>query len=226
MNVDKGSSVGEPSAEQGPESKPNQERGRQNESALKNESATLPTRWGVFQMTVHPDPDGREHCHLVMGDVAGQQDVLVRIHSECLTGDVFSSKRCDCGEQLDLAMKEISAAGLGMLIYLRQEGRGIGLAPKMASYRLQDQGFDTVDANLQLGFEADLRSYDLAARVIQAANVGSIRLMTNNPEKVKGMEDTGVVVSKVVPLLAKITDDNQRYLATKAKRFGHKLPLG
>src|SRR6266540_4986551 len=188
--------------------------------------AGLPTRYGSFRIHAFVCPfTGEEHVALVKGKVSGRDDVLVRLHSECLTGDVFGSARCDCGEQLDAALRRISKARSGVLLYLAQEGRGIGIANKIAAYHLQDHGLDTVDANRALGFPADLRSYKCAACVLRVLGVKSVRLMTNNPAKIEQLEAYGVRVSKRIPLQIPATATNRRYLVTKKDRLRHILDL-
>jgi len=188
--------------------------------------ARLPTRYGPFRIHAFQCPfTGEEHVALVKGRIAGRQDVLVRLHSECITGDVFGSKRCDCGAQLDAALKRIGAASHGALIYLAQEGRGIGIANKVAAYHLQDHGLDTVDANRILGFPADLRSYKCAACVLRVLGVKSVWLMTNNPAKIEQLEAYGVRVSKRIPLQTAPTATNRRYLVTKKDRLRHILDV-
>jgi len=162
----------------------------------------------------------------VMGDVTGHADVLVRVHSECFTGDVLRSRRCDCGEQLHRAMLRIAEAGAGMVIYLRQEGRGIGLLNKLHAYNLQDQGYDTVDANLILGHQADERDYTVAALILQDWGVQSVSLMTNNPAKIESLRKLGMSVTERVPLQTDVTPDNAFYLRTKVERMNHLLMLG
>ena len=158
-----------------------------------------------------------------MGEVCGMEDVLVRVHSECFTGEVLGSLRCDCGEQLDSALRLIAREGAGIVVYLRQEGRGIGLLQKMKAYNLQDQGHDTVDANLLLGHEADERDYSLAACILKDLQVKSVRLMTNNPSKIEALEAEGICVNARVPLEGEVTADNEQYLVTKARRMNHLL---
>lgn len=184
--------------------------------------ARLPTKWGLFQMVVYHDQAGKEHVLLHRGDLKGQP--LVRIHSECLTGDVFSSKRCDCGPQLDEALLRICKEGAGVLIYLRQEGRGIGLTEKAKAYELQDQGLDTVEANLALGHEVDMRTYEVAVKMLNDLGVTDLRLMTNNPVKVKYLEEHGLKVTTVA-IVIEPTDDNREYLRTKAEKLGHNIPF-
>jgi 3,4-dihydroxy 2-butanone 4-phosphate synthase/GTP cyclohydrolase II len=169
--------------------------------------------------------DDKEHLALVMGDVRGKSGVLVRVHSECFTGDVLGSMRCDCGEQLHLAMELISEEGQGVLIYLRQEGRGIGLMDKLRAYNLQDEGYDTVDANLLLGHQADEREYTMAARILADLQIKSVRLLTNNPVKIKTLRNWGIRVRKRVLLPPTVNAENERYLTTKVKRMHHMLDL-
>ncbi len=188
--------------------------------------ARIPTDQGEFQLCAYRNNrDDKEHLALIMGEVAGKSGVLVRVHSECFTGDVLGSLRCDCGEQLSLAMRMIAAQGEGVLIYLRQEGRGIGLLEKLRAYNLQDQGFDTVEANLMLGHQADERDYTMAARILEDLGVGSVRLVTNNPLKIAHLQKLGVPVVERVPLQPTVTADNAEYLFTKARRMNHLLNL-
>ena len=186
--------------------------------------AKLPTRYGAFKaIGFEGFADGREHIAIVCGDVRGQRDVLGRVHSECLTGDVFGSLRCDCGPQLDAALKTIATAGRGVVFYLRQEGRGIGLLNKLKAYELQEKGYDTLEANHALGFEGDLRTYDCAAQMCAALEIASLQLLTNNPEKVGTLHNWGIPVRRI-PLLTAVGVDNEGYLRTKAERMGHLLP--
>lgn len=188
--------------------------------------ARLPTVAGEFQLCLYADSrNGKEHLALIMGEVAGQQDVLVRLHSECFTGDVLGSMRCDCGDQLQRAMDLIAAEGQGIIVYLRQEGRGIGLLDKLRAYNLQDIGYDTVDANLMLGHQADERDYTVAALILKDLGVGSVRLLTNNPQKIEDLQALGVLVTDRVPLQPKVTNENVAYLTTKAQRMRHLLNL-
>lgn len=188
--------------------------------------ARIPTEMGEFQLCLYTNnQDGKEHLTLIMGDVAGKPDVLVRVHSECFTGDVLGSQRCDCGEQLGRAMHLIALEGKGVLIYLRQEGRGIGLLDKLRAYNLQDQGYDTVDANLALGHQPDERDYTIAARILEDLGVRSIRLLTNNPDKLDSLQALGVAVAARVPIEGEVTPDNASYLQTKAYRMNHLLDL-
>lgn len=186
-------------------------------------STRLPVAAGDFDVHLHDSPDGKEHLVLSMGDVRGAGPVLVRVHSECFTGDVLGSRRCDCGEQLAEALARIAHEGRGVLIYLRQEGRGIGLANKLRAYNLQDLGFDTVDANLELGHAADARDYGIAAALLRELGVDAVRLLTNNPAKVAGLKAYGVDVCAREPLVIPAGPENRSYLDAKAKRMGHLL---
>jgi len=182
----------------------------------------LPTRYGTFKaLLYHSQVDHKHHLALVKGEVNAADAVLVRVHSECLTGDALGSLRCDCGAQLDRAMELIAQQGTGVLLYIRQEGRGIGLANKLRAYELQDQGFDTVEANERLGFKADLRDYGVGAQILVDLGVSKIRLMTNNPRKIVGLEGYGLQVVERVPLLTKPTATNLGYLITKRRKLGH-----
>jgi 3,4-dihydroxy 2-butanone 4-phosphate synthase / GTP cyclohydrolase II len=184
--------------------------------------ARLPTEHGEFTIIGYRnDVDDAEHVALVHGDVDGQPHVLVRMHSKCLTGDVFHSLRCDCGEQLDAAMQRIVAAGRGVIVYLDQEGRGIGLLNKLRAYELQDKGADTVQANQRLGFQPDLRNYGIGAQILRDLGLSTIRLMTNNPRKVVGLDAYGLEIVERVPLELPATAENQAYLATKRDKLGH-----
>jgi 3,4-dihydroxy 2-butanone 4-phosphate synthase/GTP cyclohydrolase II len=194
------------------------------DNILLGSQARLPTRHGSFRIHAFVCPfTGEEHVGLVKGRVNGQENVLVRLHSECLTGDVFGSERCDCGEQLEAALREISNANLGVLLYLAQEGRGIGIANKIAAYHLQDHGVDTVTANEILGFPADLRSYKCAACILRVLGVRSVRLMTNNPRKIEELKAHGVRVAERVPLEVPAKPTNYRYLKTKQEKMRHLL---
>ncbi|MBS2040714.1 GTP cyclohydrolase II [bacterium] len=188
-------------------------------------TARLPVEAGDFRMLAFHNGDGKDHLALVLGEVDGQEEVLVRVHSECLTGDVFGSRRCDCGPQLNEALRLIGAAGKGVLVYLRQEGRGIGLIEKMRAYNLQDCGYDTLDANLALGHPADAREYFTAAQMLARLGVRSVRLLTNNPEKVEGLGRWGIPVVSRQPIQVNSHPDNARYLVTKTQRMGHVLDL-
>jgi len=188
--------------------------------------AKLPTTYGEFTvMAYKSDIDSDEHVALVMGDITTSEPVLVRVHSECLTSDVFGSLRCDCGEQLAIAMHKIADEGRGVLLYMRQEGRGIGLHNKLRAYELQDSGLDTVEANLSLGFEADLREYGIGAQILADLGLHKIRMMTNNPKKLIALEGYGLKVVEQVPILANPNPHNLHYLETKQKKLGHLLKL-
>ena len=186
--------------------------------------ARLPTEHGEFHIIgYHNDVDKAEHVALVLGDVAGEKDVLVRMHSKCLTGDVFGSRRCDCGPQLQTAMRKIGEAGKGVIVYLDQEGRGIGLLNKLRAYSLQDAGDDTVEANKRLGFGADLRNYGIGAQILRDLGLSSIRIMTNNPRKLVGLEGYGLEISERIPLQSDPNDENRGYLGVKRDKLGHLL---
>jgi 3,4-dihydroxy 2-butanone 4-phosphate synthase/GTP cyclohydrolase II len=201
--------------------------GRRLEGEVEGGAGTrLPTRHGEFtafgyRITI----DDSEHVALAYGDITGPEPVLTRVHSECLTGDVFGSERCDCGPQLDEALAAVVAEGRGVVVYLRgHEGRGIGLVAKLQAYQLQDGGRDTVDANLDLGLPADARHYGTATQVLRDLGISSVRLMTNNPDKTASLEDFGIRVAERVPLTPHPTDHNLTYLRTKRDRMGHELP--
>ncbi|KAL6979239.1 Monofunctional riboflavin biosynthesis protein RIBA 3, chloroplastic, partial [Sarracenia purpurea var. burkii] len=183
----------------------------------------LPSKWGMFQAICYRSKlDGTEHVAVVKGNIGHGQDILVRVHSECLTGDIFGSARCDCGNQLALAMQLIEQDGRGVVVYLRgHEGRGIGLGHKLQAYNLQDQGHDTVEANLELGFAADAREYGIAAQILRDIGVWTMRLMTNNPAKYTGLKGYGLAVVGRVPVLTPITEENRKYLETKRTKMGH-----
>ena len=190
----------------------------------RGEEADLPTAWGHFKVIPFRQKDnGLEHVALVKGDVSDGNPVLVRVHSSCMTGDIFGSLRCECGEQLHEAMKMIEKEGRGAIIYLNQEGRGIGLMDKIRAYRLQENGYDTVDANLHLGHKADERDYGVGANILHSLGIKKMRLMTNNPVKRIGLEGFGLEITENVPLEVKPNEYNQRYLHTKKERMGHNL---
>ena len=187
--------------------------------------AFLPTESGNFIIAVTPDDRGMEHALLYMEGFSKSVNPLVRIHSECLTGDAFHSLKCDCGAQLKKSMELIQKEGAGAIVYLRQEGRGIGLESKIQAYALQDRGYDTLDANLALGLPADARDYEIAATMLKKKSVTSVRLMTNNPLKVKGLRDNGITVSDRVSHISGLCESNRDYLNTKKARMGHLLDL-
>lgn len=188
--------------------------------------AILPTKFGDFNIKVYTtEIDDKEHVAIVRGDVQGKEDVLVRVHSECLTGDIFGSLRCDCGEQLAAALQMIEEKGQGVLLYMRQEGRGIGLVNKIKAYRLQDQGLDTVEANVELGFKPDLRDYGIGAQILADLGLNSIKLITNNPRKIVGLEGYGLKVTDRVPLEIDPNKNNEFYLQVKKDKMGHLLDL-
>lgn len=194
---------------------------------LKNLVQTrIPTKHGEFTLHYYSNNvDDKEHIAFVKGDVNGKSDVPVRIHSECFTGDVLGSRRCDCGEQLEMALQLIQKAGCGVFIYLRQEGRGIGLLKKLQAYNLQDEGLDTVDANIHLGHLADEREYDIAALILKDLTVKSLALITNNPNKINALVNLGVQVERRIPIETHIHHDNQDYLKTKIEKMSHLLSV-
>ena len=198
---------------------------RRNDKLVERVVATrLPTTFGDFEAVGYRSlVDDKHHVALVKGDVEGVADVLVRVHSECLTGDVFHSLRCDCGEQLESALTMIEREGRGVLLYLSQEGRGIGLLNKLRAYRLQEEGLDTVEANERLGLPADLRDYGIGAQILVDLGLGSIRILTNNPKKIRGLEGYGLSVSGQLPIEHAPNEHNEAYLRTKAQRMGHTL---
>jgi len=199
---------------------------RKENDVLVNEVAVakMPTQWGKFDLHAYENClDDKEHIALVKGDVKGKEEVLVRIHSECFTGDVLGSRRCDCGSQLHKAMKTIDEKGEGVILYLRQEGRGIGLYNKMKAYNLQDEGLDTVEANEKLGFEADLRDYVLGSQILKDLGVKSVKLMTNNPKKIEGLKSYGIDVVQRENIEITPNEENKRYLKTKKDKLDHML---
>jgi 3,4-dihydroxy 2-butanone 4-phosphate synthase/GTP cyclohydrolase II len=184
----------------------------------------LPTAYGEFRAVAFRETlTGKHHVALVCGEVAGEEDVLVRVHSECLTGDVFHSLRCDCGEQLEVALAQIAAEGSGVLLYMAQEGRGIGLLNKLRAYELQEQGRDTVEANLELGFPADSRDYGIGYQILADLGLSTIRLLTNNPRKLESAVSFGLTVTEQVPIEVPPNTQNVRYLQTKRAKLGHRL---
>ena len=186
-------------------------------------SCRLPTEWGVFTMHGFEEADGQEHIALSMGDFSDGLPVLSRIHSECLTGDALCSQKGDCGPQLKAAMQAVQKEGRGIIVYLRQEGRGIGLINKIRAYRLQDQGLDTVEANLKLGLPVDARDFSLAKHIYDHLGVHEIKLLTNNPEKVSTLQQAGISIVERIPLQVGENSENERYLHTKAEKLGHFL---
>jgi GTP cyclohydrolase II len=186
------------------------------------ESSKLPTPWGIFVMHGFCDEENlKEHVVLTMGDISGDEPLFARVHSECLTGDALFSLRCDCGPQLQAAMHKIALAGRGVIFYLRQEGRGIGLLNKIKAYHLQDQGADTVEANEQLGFGADMRDYSILKPMLEHLNIKALKLLTNNPRKVKALQDMGINVVERIPHQTGRNPHNVRYLETKKGKLGH-----
>lgn len=196
------------------------------EQLKKLSCARIPTASGTYELCIFQQPeDKKEHLAMISGDVRGQSGVLVRVHSECFTGDVMGSLRCDCGQQLAQSMEKIAEAGSGVILYLRQEGRGIGLHDKLRAYNLQDAGYDTVDANIILGHEPDERDYQVAAAMLNELDIKSIRLLTNNPNKIEQLTEYGIKVEARVPLEIKATAENQEYLRAKSDRMNHLLNL-
>mgnify|MGYP006220128165 FL=1 len=186
--------------------------------------ARLPTKYGEFRIRIfHEKSTGLDHVALTLGEMLGPDPVLVRVHSECITGDTFASIRCDCGAQLEYTLKEIQRKGWGCVVYLRQEGRGIGLHAKIQAYNLQDKGADTLDANLMLGLPGDARDYSIASKILNTLGVKKVSLLTNNPDKVEKLETLGVSVSERVPLIVGVGKENINYLKTKISKMGHHI---
>lgn len=201
-------------------------RSRREKLVQREAEADLPTEFGHFRIIAYSNQvDGKDHVALVKGEVKGKENVLVRVHSECLTGDTFLSQRCDCGSQLHEAMRRIEAEGLGVLLYIRQEGRGIGLANKIKAYVLQDGGLDTIEANRKLGFKEDLRDYGIGAQILKDLGLSTIRLLTNNPKKVVGLEGYGLGIMEQVPLQVGASEYNYEYLKVKKEKLGHLIRL-
>jgi 3,4-dihydroxy 2-butanone 4-phosphate synthase/GTP cyclohydrolase II len=199
-------------------------RRRHEELVERMTTVRLPTAYGDFTaISFRETLTGKHHVALVKGEVEGQEDVLVRVHSECLTGDVFHSLRCDCGEQLEQALRRIASEERGVLLYMAQEGRGIGLLNKLRAYELQENGFDTVEANVELGFQPDMRDYGIGNQILAMLGLSTIRILTNNPKKIVGIEGFGITVVEQLPIETEPTTENLRYLATKREKLGHRL---
>ena len=197
---------------------------RQESLIIRGEEADLPTAYGHFHIIpFRQKSNGLDHIALFKGTWEKDEPVLVRMHSSCMTGDIFASRRCDCGEQLHKSMQEIEKAGKGVIVYLNQEGRGIGIMAKIAAYKLQEEGYDTVDANIHLGFDPDERDYGVGAQILRELGVGKIRLLTNNPVKRVGLEGYGLEIVENVPIEIQPNKYNERYLHTKKERMGHNL---
>lgn len=195
-------------------------------TARRVSTAKLPTEYGDFQIHIYENRANQQtHVALVRGEIGDGEGLLARVHSSCVTGDVFHSKRCDCGAQLEKAMRRISAEGRGILVYLSQEGRGIGLASKIRAYTLQDEGYDTVEANERLGFDADERDYGIGVAILRDLGVQSVRLLSNNPKKLAGVTNYGLPVLELLPLEIPASELSRRYLKTKRDKLGHKLSL-
>lgn len=193
---------------------------------VKEVCSSIPTQYGKFELCLYSNNyDEKEHLAYILGDVNQQHSVLVRVHSECFTGDVLGSMRCDCGEQLNNSLAMISQKGAGVLVYMRQEGRGIGLKDKLRAYNLQDEGYDTIDANLALGHQADNRDYTVTAEILRDLGVKSIQLLTNNPQKIDNLRSHGIEVSERIKLQPTINPNNEKYIRTKVSRMNHWLDL-
>jgi len=199
-------------------------RKRKEKLVKKMAEVNLPTKWGNFKVIAYRSViEPETHIAFIKGDIKGKKNVPVRVHSQCLTGDTFGSQRCDCGEQLDAAFNMINKEGYGVLLYMAQEGRGIGLCNKMKAYELQEKGFDTVEANLKLGFEADLRDYGIGAQILSDIGLSTIKLMTNNPRKIVGLEGYGIKITKIIPIIMMPNEANKKYLQTKKLKLNHML---